>query len=97
MKIFIDANIILDIFSKDRRNHHYSKEVTRYLLQKEYELYISSDMITNIFYILKNRYKLQFEVVLKIIDNLLKIYGIIYVWSVGGQVIMITYNRDNNN
>ncbi|WP_281951776.1 type II toxin-antitoxin system VapC family toxin [Nitrosophilus kaiyonis] len=89
MRIFIDANIILDIFSKDRKNHIYSKEIIKYLLEKEYELYISSDMITNIFYILKNRYKLEFENVLNIIENLLKIYKIVYIDKADLDIVII--------
>ncbi len=70
-KIFIEANVILDLFECGRVFHKESVEVMRILsLDEEIELFISSDMVSNIFYILQNRYKYSFEKTLSTIENI---------------------------
>ncbi len=76
-KIFIDANVILDLFESKRVFHHSSVEVVKYLLtDKNIELFISSDIISNIFYILQNHYKYGFEKTLDVIEKIMTIMSV---------------------
>lgn len=49
--IFIDANIFIDIFNLNRKNHTYSIEFYRYAIQNRYKLFTSCDLISTIYYI----------------------------------------------
>ncbi len=81
-KIFIDANVILDMFEEDRAFYNYSVKVMNELFQnQEIELFISSDMISNIFYILNNRFKYGFDKTLSIVEKITDIYTIHSVTS----------------
>jgi len=51
-KVFVDGNVIIDIFEESRKNHKYSVEAIRLLLLRKVELLTSSDLITTIYYIL---------------------------------------------
>jgi len=51
-KVFLDANILLDLSSKDRKYSDYSVKAIKYLLSKGASLYTSSDIITTVYYIL---------------------------------------------
>ena len=53
-KVFIDANVIIDLFEKSRPFHIYSvNAIKKLILDESIELFISTDMVSNIFYILK--------------------------------------------
>ena len=54
-KVFLDANIILDFLNKKRLNHKLAYQLLYYLEINDYSIVISEDMITNIFYIEKNK------------------------------------------
>lgn len=54
-KIFLDANIILDFLDKSRANHKKAQELIYHLEIDDYGIVISEDMITNIYYIHKNK------------------------------------------
>lgn len=76
-KIFVDANILLDLFEKTRSNHQFSKNAILKLISNEkIELVISSDIITNIFFILNSRYKYPFDKTLEVIEQIDKITSI---------------------
>jgi len=63
--IYVDTNIIIDLCDSQRENHAQSFEaITRYLQQNSYELFINSDTLTNLFYVLSNRSTLDAEEVL---------------------------------
>jgi len=51
VKVFIDANVFIDIFNIDRPLHKYSVECYKYLLQNQSLIYTSCDLITTIYYI----------------------------------------------
>ena len=51
-KVFVDGNIIIDIFDENRPFHKYSVEAIRLLLIKNVELITSSDLITTVYYVL---------------------------------------------
>ncbi len=52
-KVFIDANVILDLFLDDRPYSEYSKEAFFYLQKNNVELLTSCDLITTVYYVLK--------------------------------------------
>lgn len=49
--IFIDANILLDIFDESRGDHLASKQALEYCLKYDKTLFTSCDLITTIYYI----------------------------------------------
>jgi len=51
-KVFVDGNVIIDLFENKRPNHKYSVEAIRLLLLNKVELLTSSDLITTIYYVL---------------------------------------------
>ena len=76
--IYIDANVILDLFDSNRKFHTHSKNLLERIIKDEsIELFISSDMISNIFYILKNRFKLSLKKSIEIVEYLVKIFNIV--------------------
>lgn len=52
MKVFLDANIILDVFDTKRAFHPYSIRVYEYLLKHNHQIFTSCDLITTIYYVL---------------------------------------------
>ncbi len=75
MKVFIDANIFIDIFNIDRKMHKYSLEIYKYLIKNESVIYTSCDLITTIYYIDSKRDRNQ---ALLNIQNIIKTLNIIY-------------------
>jgi len=55
--IFIDANIILDIFDSTRPSHIQSVLFYKYVLVNKYKLFTSCDIITTLYYIDSKKYK----------------------------------------
>ena len=49
--IYLDTNIILDFLDKDRKNNHNAIKIIHYLTINKYQIIISEDMLTTIFYI----------------------------------------------
>ena len=54
-RVFLDTNIVLDILTQERKNHSKAKELLTYLLLNDYEIVISEDMLSTIYYIAKNK------------------------------------------
>ena len=54
-KVFFDANILLDIIITERKGNLYAKELWKYLVLKSIDIVISEDILTNVFYISKNK------------------------------------------
>jgi predicted nucleic acid-binding protein len=76
-RIFVDANVILDLFEEKRRFHQHSKNVLSELfLNEEISLFVSSDMISNIFYILRNSFKKSFDDTLAAIENIANMFNV---------------------
>lgn len=50
-KVFLDTNVILDFLDRKRPRHEAAKALFRHLILHEYEIAISEDMISTIFYI----------------------------------------------
>ena len=54
-RVFLDTNIVLDILIQERSNHVKAKELLTYLLLNDYEIVISEDMLSTVYYIAKNK------------------------------------------
>ena len=54
-KIFLDTNIVADLIHVSRPNHAQSLELLKYLVLNNYKICISEDMITTLYYILKDK------------------------------------------
>ena len=71
--IFFDANIILDIFDEERVSHEYSKKAYDYVLEQNFKLFTSCDIITTLYYVGR---KINRDVILdniEIINKTLKV------------------------
>jgi predicted nucleic acid-binding protein len=65
--VFLDANILLDIIGANRPEHHEAKELWKMLTSQNYKISISEDILTNVYYISKEKNKvLEF---FKVIQN----------------------------
>ncbi len=54
-RIFLDTNIVADIIHISRPNHNNSMILLKQLIFNNYEICISEDMITTLYYILKDK------------------------------------------
>lgn len=55
MKIFLDTNIVLDFLNADRVKHKISVRLIETLVSNNYQIIISEDMLSTIFYLSKNK------------------------------------------
>ncbi len=58
--IFLDINIVIDIIDEARKEHYKSKDMLLKLIEDEYKVYISEDMISTIYYVLKGDIKVLY-------------------------------------
>ena len=56
-RIFLDTNIVLDMLDKNRKNYKLSFLLMEKLINEEFEIFISEDMLSTIYYISKNKEK----------------------------------------
>ena len=54
-KIFLDINIVIDFLEQRRRQHHKVVELIEYLTVNNYDICISEDMLTTIYYVSKEK------------------------------------------
>jgi len=54
-KIFLDTNIVADMISDARENHENSLLLLKILIEEEYEVFISEDMLSTLYFISKNK------------------------------------------
>ena len=81
-RVFLDANIILDIYDATRPFYKEStKAISILLQQKETELFTSCDIITTLYYLLAKKGKL------KALDSILDINELCTVIEFGNQEI----------
>ena len=67
MRVFLDVNVIIDFLNVNRSRHNIANQLFIFLDNQSYKVSISEDILTNIFYISKNKkHALQF---LKVIQN----------------------------
>ncbi len=56
-KIFVDANVIIDMLDKSRKQYISANKVITYCVTKNIELYTSCDLITTVYYVLSKKDK----------------------------------------
>ena len=54
-KIYFDTNIVLDMIDPSRHNHSKSIQLLKKFGLQEYQIYISEDMLSTIYYISKDK------------------------------------------
>lgn len=59
-KIFLDINIVIDIIDEARASHLNAKNMLIKIIEQDYEIYISEDVITTIYYVLKGNIKVLY-------------------------------------
>ncbi len=78
--VFLDTNIIVDLFDNDRVFSHNSVTAVKLLLEEGAVLYVNSDTLTTIFYLLRSQKKATFiEAIqaIKEISTLCKLISIV--------------------
>jgi len=68
-KIYLDTNIILDLFDNERNSSEASVELIDKLFNGGADFYINSDTLTNTFFILKSRKKVLQEVAIQALER----------------------------
>ena len=58
-RVFVDGNVILDYFLKDRPFSEYSDKAIDYLVENNISLLTSCDLITTVYYVLSKKDKIQ--------------------------------------
>ncbi len=56
-RVFVDANVIIDMFDKHRENCIAANIIMNYFVDNDIELYTSCDLVTTVYYILSKRGK----------------------------------------
>jgi len=80
--IYVDTNIVVDMCDNKRASHENSFEmITNYLEQDNCELFINSDTLANLFYILSNRSTLNAEEVLEKMQFINEIFTLVSIES----------------
>ena len=69
-RIFVDGNIIIDIFDKNRPNFQKSTKTINKCIDRDIELYTSSDLITTIYYVLSKKDKKKALESIKLVSQL---------------------------
>ena len=72
-KVFIDANIILDIFDNQRPSHIHSLDAYHYMLKSQWMLFSSCDIVTTVYYIDSKKDKKRTIEKIEDINKILKI------------------------
>ena len=72
-KLFIDANIFLDIFDPYRLNYKESLALYTFVVDNNYKLFTSCDLITTIYYIDSKKNKKQALLNIQAINKTLKV------------------------
>jgi len=53
--IFLDTNILVDLLDRRRKNHHFAVKLLEFLIENEWEIYISEDMVSTLYYLIKDK------------------------------------------
>jgi len=72
-KIFLDINIVIDFLEQSRQRHHKAIELIEYLTVNNYNICISEDMLTTIYYISKQK-----PLVLKFLKTITRRWNILH-------------------
>ena len=80
--IYVDTNIVVDICDNNRAQHESSFSlIASYLEKKGCELFINSDTLSNLFYILSNRSRLDTVEVLEKMQFINEIFTLVSIES----------------
>ncbi len=79
-KIFLDTNIVADMIDDKRENYSVSLSLLQTLMIQEYEIFISEDMLSTLYFISKDK-----KATLAFFENI--IYTDWYILSYGKRVI----------
>ena len=55
--VFLDTNIIIDFLDKTRQNHLLAVELIETLIIEDYEIFISEDILSTVYYLIKDKKK----------------------------------------
>ena len=55
-RIFVDANVLIDLFDTNRPLREFSVKAIQQLLETEAELYTSCDLVTTVYYVLRKKF-----------------------------------------
>ena len=77
--IYIDTNIVIDISDAARPLHKNSLLFVRSALEQNKQLYINSDSLSNLFYILSNRTQLDKSMVLEKMRYVMTIFTLVVI------------------
>ena len=72
-KVFVDANVILDIFDDKRPDHSYSLKVYAFMLKSKWLLFTSCDIITTVYYVDSKKFKRKAIEKIEDINKILKV------------------------
>ena len=75
MKIFLDANIILDMIDLDRGNAEKTREHLKTYIYNADELYTSCDIFTTVYYVASR--KIEYQQLLDTLEKLLRFIAIL--------------------
>lgn len=75
MRIFLDANIILDLIDKDRGSFEATKNRVKDFILKDYEIYTSCDIFTTVYYVASK--KIDFELIVLELEKILTFVQIV--------------------
>ncbi len=92
-KVFVDANIFIDVNDKNRKTHKESFEILKFLVVNRIEIYTSCDLITTIYYILSKKDKKN---ALNSITTLNKIVNIVEFSNKEVEIVSNLMLEDNN-
>ena len=73
-KIYVDTNIVVDICDKARPKFEESATLIEKFLEEGSELYINTDTLSNLFYILGNHAKMSLEASLEKMDYINELF-----------------------
>ena len=76
MKLFLDTNVLIDAFNKERKQYISAFRLIHLLKKGRYEAFVSSHSLTDMFYILRKTHSLLLRV--KILNFILQHCTIIY-------------------
>ena len=74
IKVFVDANVIIDLFDSAREHHEISTRAIEFLVKQGAELYTTCDLITTVYYVLAKRDK---EKALRAIEKSMELFKLI--------------------
>jgi len=77
-RIYCDTNILVDLFDTKRPYHSYSVELLKKLFANErVELFINTDTLSNLFYLLRSYIKLDFDTAIKKLEYIKNSFTIV--------------------